>query len=152
MSLSKALLLALLQATASLVEAKSIPVQVLVGAGGELTFTSNTAQANPGDTVDFLFLSHNHTVTQGDPTKCCTPLSMDATKEIDSGYVYMTPRTSNVSYTAADTGIVKTLSFNVQSSEMMLFYCAQATHCQEGMVFAINAQVYLFSSNAKLQC
>jgi plastocyanin len=150
MSPSKVLLLALLQATAALVEAISIPVQV--GAGGELIFTADTDRANLGDTIDFMFLSHNHTVTQGDPTQCCTPLSMDASREVDSGYVYMTDRTSNVTFTAADTNIVKTLSVKVQSTEPMLFYCAQATHCQEGMVFAINAKVYPLSSKAKSRC
>ena len=133
----KVLLLALLQA---LVQAEKIVVQV--GAGGQLTFSPNSTTANLGDTIEFQFLSHNHTATQGDPTKGCAPASTVAAQCYDSGYVPVTDRNSTIFYTAENTTDIGIMTVPVGTTDTMFFYCAQADHCQESMVFAVNPQVY----------
>lgn len=47
--------------------------QVSVGANNALTYTPSVVMAQPGDMVQFNFLSQNHTVTSGDATQGCTP-------------------------------------------------------------------------------
>jgi plastocyanin len=136
---TKALLLAIFQAYVAVVQAKSWPVSV--GAGGELTFTPNTLNAAVDDTIEFQFLSHNHTVTQGQFNTGCAPSSTDAAQCYDSGYVYITDRNSTVFYTPQDTSDIRVMTVPIKNTNTMYFYCAQADHCQSSMVFVVNPQV-----------
>lgn len=56
--------------------------QVMVGPNGGLTFSPNTVTAAVGDTVQFMFVSQNHTVTAGNPSVGCTPSGL-----FNSGFV-----------------------------------------------------------------
>lgn len=47
--------------------------QVMVGPNGGLTFSPTSVTAAVGDTVQFMFVSQNHTVTSGNPNAGCTP-------------------------------------------------------------------------------
>ncbi|GAA5968107.1 hypothetical protein JCM11641_003733 [Rhodosporidiobolus odoratus] len=73
----------------------------------------------------------NHSVTQSSFVSPCEPLLNASTDErgFDSGYV-------PVSAGATDS---PTWTLNISSSTAIWFYCAQANHCQQGMVGSINA-------------
>ncbi|KAI0086390.1 Cupredoxin [Irpex rosettiformis] len=101
---------------------------VKVGNAGGLTFDPTEVQAQEGDTIQFVFLSKNHTVTQSTFANPCTKSSDTA---LDSGFQFV----------AANATTVPQYSFtmtNISSSTPLWFYCRQADHCQKGMVFAVN--------------
>lgn len=58
-------------------------LQVFVGGAAGLVFTPNTIQAAVGDTVQFNFMSKNHTVTQSSFAKPCVKLA----EGVDSGFL-----------------------------------------------------------------
>ncbi|KAK6519088.1 hypothetical protein TWF281_003776 [Arthrobotrys megalospora] len=91
---------------------------VNVGVGG-LTFAPESITANTGDTVKFVFKGGNHTVTQGTFSNPCNP----ASKGFFSGFTGSTS---------------ESFSIILANSDPIYFYCSQITHCQLGMVGAIN--------------
>jgi hypothetical protein len=118
-------------------------VQVLVGPDGLLEFLPNDIVAPVGSQIEFLFNpkvlnteyvgntlqltgSQNHTVTQSNFANPCHPL--------DGGFFSgFQPTTANPSPT--------TFTITVNNSQPIWFYCSQTvgSHCQKGMVGAINA-------------
>ncbi|KAI0819018.1 hypothetical protein BC629DRAFT_1588329 [Irpex lacteus] len=103
-------------------------ITVKVGNAGGLTFDPQEVQAQDGDTIQFVFLSKNHTLTQSSFANPCTRLSDDS---LDSGFQFV----------AANSTTVPQYSFtmtNVPAGTPLWFYCRQADHCQKGMVFAVN--------------
>lgn len=88
-------------------------------------FQPESVIAAVGDTVHFIFLQANHTVTQSTFDQPCKALP----NGIDSGFL------SNP--TGAD-GI--TFSMIVPTADPLWFYCKQRTgsHCGKGMVFSVN--------------
>ncbi|KAH8106878.1 Cupredoxin [Cristinia sonorae] len=103
---------------------------VLVGANGTLTYSPSEITAAAGDTVSFQFLSKNHTVTQSTFTSPCSNMTNpDGSLGVDSGFQ------------AVPAGATQfqqwTITVN-NASAPMWFYCRQANHCAQGMVFAIN--------------
>ncbi|KAE9963253.1 hypothetical protein BLS_009489 [Venturia inaequalis] len=147
--------LAILQSTC----ASAAMMKVLVGQNNGLTFTPSTLQAQPGDQVQFVFLSQNHTVTSGDPSAGCQPDNI-----INSDFVPVAaPATAAAAAAggggkkakkakkaaagnaaaaaaaaAAPPANPPTFTVNVQDTNPIMLYCAQAQHCQQGMVMAIN--------------
>jgi plastocyanin len=107
----------------------SITHSVAVGGNSQLIFTPTQIFAVPGDTVNYFFLDLNHTVTAGDPLDGCNPSG-----KFNSGFV---PVAANV---AAVAGVASKPSFSVlvKSFAPITVYCAQAQHCQKGMVMVIN--------------
>ncbi|KAF9452947.1 Cupredoxin [Macrolepiota fuliginosa MF-IS2] len=100
-------------------------ILVMVGKDGGLTYDPASVTAKKGDTVAFRFLSKNHTVTQSSFAKPCQPLATG----VDSGYAPV----------PANSTAFPEWSFTVNNdSAPFWFYCAQARHCQAGMVFALN--------------
>jgi len=97
--------------------------QVQVGGGG-LEFQPNNVTAAMGDTVSFVFLPKNHTVTQSSFAAPCQPLAGG----VDSGFQPV----------AANAAQVPSFTVTVNSTAPLWFYCKQASHCESGMVFAIN--------------
>jgi plastocyanin len=103
-------------------------------------FWPSSLKADPGSMVQFQFWSGNHTVTQSSFDKPCTPLEATAgagnssapTAGIKSGY-------QPVDESMPD-GQVPTYTVWVNDTKPLWFYCAQGTHCQGGMVMAINAE------------
>ncbi|KAI0290547.1 Cupredoxin [Multifurca ochricompacta] len=88
--------------------------QVQVGGTNGLVFSPNTVNASVGDTVEFVFLPKNHTVTQS--------------SGVDSGFQPV----------AANATQVPSFSVTVNATTPLWFYCRQAGHCEQGMVFAVN--------------
>ncbi|KAI3391532.1 hypothetical protein diail_7176 [Diaporthe ilicicola] len=113
-------------------------IPVLVG-GTALTFTPNSVTANPGDVLQFQFAARNHTVTQSRPTSPCQPLAAgpgapDApgtAAGVNSGFI---------PFDGGASGMVGTFTVPVMNTQPMFLYCAQAMHCQQGMVMTVNAQ------------
>lgn len=78
MHFTKSTAFAMMQSASVLAATK----QVMVGPNGGLTFSPNTVTAAVGDTVQFMFVSQNHTVTSGNPSTGCTPSG-----QFNSGFV-----------------------------------------------------------------
>ncbi|KAF3099677.1 hypothetical protein TWF569_001927 [Orbilia oligospora] len=91
---------------------------VSVGSAG-LTFSPDSITAKTGDTVQFVFKGGNHTVTQAAFSSPCNPTS----RGFSSGFTGS--RSESFSIILANT-------------DPIYFYCAQLSHCQLGMVGAIN--------------
>jgi len=132
--------------------------QVAVGPGNTLTFAPTTVQAAVGDSVQFNFLTQNHTVTAGNANAAvgCTPNGA-----FYSGFVPANGA-AGAAGAAAKAGKAaganrqhardiyldledlqeraNTRSFTVQvtSTNPQVVYCSQAQHCQAGMVMVIN--------------
>ncbi|KAJ4408926.1 hypothetical protein N0V82_009581 [Gnomoniopsis sp. IMI 355080] len=107
-------------------------IPILVG-GSALTFTPNSVVAQPGDVLQFQFGARNHTVTQSAQQSPCQPLAnanANAGGGVNSGFI---------PFDGGASGAVGTFDVPVMNNQPMWLYCAQATHCQSGMVMAINA-------------
>jgi len=91
-----------------------------------LRYNPETVDAAPGDVVEFNFRANAHTVTQSSFEYPCTA--------IDGGFkTGLQNNTMDI-----DRAILK--EFVVPKGDKPLwFYCGAPTHCQQGMVFAINA-------------
>jgi len=135
--------------------------QVIVGANNGLTFTPNTVKAAVGDTVQYMFATQNHTVTSGNAAAGCTP-----NNNFNSGFVPApgaagaaaagTPAAGAAAGTAKGkkpgqklairgensifirAGTLPSFTVPVTSTQPVTVYCAQAQHCQAGMVMVIN--------------
>ncbi|TFK88781.1 Cupredoxin [Polyporus arcularius HHB13444] len=99
--------------------------QVTVGGIGILKYNPEFVNADPGDTVTFVFKQKNHTVTQSSLASPC----VQAADGFDSGFVPV-PDDQTSNFTVAQ--------FTVIDTKPVWVYCRQANHCQQGMVFAIN--------------
>ncbi|KAI0781355.1 hypothetical protein BD413DRAFT_28117 [Trametes elegans] len=111
---------------------------VTVGGKGAnvLKFNPASVNADPGDTVFFIFEQKNHTVTQSSLNSPCSPLE----NGFDSDFVPV----------ADDVTDFQVAQFQVEDTNPVWVYCRQANHCQQGMVFAINPgdKLSTFQSNA----
>lgn len=100
--------------------------------GGSLTYDPpSLTQVQNGDVVQFQFLDKNHTVTQSTFANPCSNIT-DANgvvTGVDSGYQAVPA--------GATQFPVWQITVN-NASAPLWFYCRQATHCQNGMVFAVN--------------
>jgi len=119
MVFSKSTLVALLQSSVAF----AATVNVNVGGNKALIFTPTTVTANPGDTVQFTFIDQNHTATAGNPNAGCKPSGL-----FNSGFVPV----------ANNTNTSPTFSVPITNTNPITVYCAQAIHCQSGMVMVIN--------------
>ncbi|OSX66840.1 hypothetical protein POSPLADRAFT_1175527 [Postia placenta MAD-698-R-SB12] len=104
---------------------------ITVGLNGTLTFTPDSINATVGDTLDFSFVSGNHTITQSSfATPCSLFKAANGSAGVDSGYK---PGTES------DPA---TFSFAINDTSAPLwFYCRHPGHCEQGMVFAVNAPI-----------
>ncbi|KAI9069988.1 hypothetical protein FKP32DRAFT_1599569 [Trametes sanguinea] len=65
---------------------------VKVGANGTLTYDPPTVIAQNGDTIEFQFLSKNHTVTQSTfPAPCSNITTNGEVTGVDSGFQFVAP-------------------------------------------------------------
>ena len=99
---------------------------VIVGGNNALTYEPSNVAAAAGDTILFRFESKNHTVTRSTFANPCDAVEADA---FGSGF-------RPVAGAAPET-LEYTLLVN--NTEPVWAYCAQGNHCQQGMVFSINA-------------
>jgi plastocyanin len=102
-------------------------IPIVVG-GTSLTFMPNLVNANVGDVLQFQFAQRNHTVTQSLENTPCQPLSDSRGDAINSGFIPFNNGSNRVG----------TFNVVVRDTQPMLLYCAQAQHCQQGMVMAVN--------------
>ncbi|KAN0129616.1 Cupredoxin [Lactarius tabidus] len=98
--------------------------QVTVGSTSPLVFDPTSVTAQTNDTITFTFSPKNHTVTQSNFTAPC--LSLEG--GVDSGFEPVSSGSSEV------------VSFTiiVNDTNPSWWYCRQTSHCQNGMVFAVN--------------
>ncbi|TVY82172.1 putative GPI-anchored cupredoxin [Lachnellula suecica] len=119
---------ALVMAFAAATSAATVKVSVGVDSTGasKLVYTPNDITASVGDSVEFDFFPANHTVTQSSFADPCHPLAGG----FFSGFVP----------TNAST-LGSTFTITVKDTKPVWIYCSQikGTHCQAGMVAAINA-------------
>lgn len=111
-------------------------IPVLVG-GNTLTFTPNSVTANPGDVIQFQFAARNHTVTQSTQTSPCQPLGGNSSSA--AGGAQLGIHSGFIPFDGGSAGVVGTFDVPVLDTKPMFLYCAQANHCQSGMVMVVNA-------------
>jgi len=113
-------------------------IPVIVGGAGVLAYNPPSVNAVVGDRIVFTFREKNHTATQSTLAAPCTL----APNGFDSGFVPVD---------AGDVSGTKTAIYTVQSLDPVWVYCKQGTHCQSGMVFAVNPgdKLAQFQANAK---
>jgi len=113
--------LSLLAVGLTVAAAKTITIDV--GKGG-LVFSPDSSTAQVGDTLEFHFFSSLHTAVQGDFNKPCGR----AAGGFNSG---------PIKNSADGSGSV--FQVQVKDTNPIYFYCSTVSHCQSGMVGAINA-------------
>ncbi|KAK3951901.1 hypothetical protein QBC32DRAFT_153736 [Pseudoneurospora amorphoporcata] len=102
---------------------------VTVGYNGTLVFSPTKIAAQPGEAIQFQFVAGNHTVTQSTFDAPCQPISQNSNiTGIHSGFMAA----------AADKDNVPVYTVVVKNKNPMWLYCAQAKHCQGGMVMVVN--------------
>jgi plastocyanin len=94
--------------------------------------------AQPGDVIFFTFQQKNHTVTQSTLASPCQP----SPGGFDSGFMPVAADNTNGPFPAAQ--------LTVKDSQPIWVYCRQSSHCQQGMVFAVNpgSNFNTFKANA----
>jgi hypothetical protein len=123
-------LVATLLFSTAVVNAKNFLVKV--GANAQLIFDPDQITAAAGDTVSFQFQGKNHSVTQSTFASPCVRQTTP-TLGIDSGFMPVPSGAASLPEW--------TITVN-NGSAPLWFFCAQTkpiVHCQQGMVFAINA-------------
>lgn len=90
-----------------------------------LRYTPDNVVAKPGDKIFFDFKAANHTVTQSSFEQPCQAL--------DGGFK------SGVRMNPTDITGLSTFQIDVKDDKPIWVYCGVGTHCQQGMVFAVNA-------------
>lgn len=114
----------LASATLALATVASATVfKVSVGQNG-LEYTPSSVNATAGDQIEFIFYPKNHTVTQSTFANPCQPMANGT----DTGFVPVNATN------ATQPGVF----VNINNTDPVWFYCRQASHCQMGMVFAVN--------------
>ncbi|KAL8824093.1 MAG: hypothetical protein Q9170_008255, partial [Blastenia crenularia] len=102
--------------------------KVIVGGDKKLIFSPNSIMAAAGDTVEFTFMSQNHTLTQSTFPLPCVKMQGGA----DSNFM---PNPNNT------ISPPPTFVFQVKDTKPAWFYCKQkkpVVHCGMGMTFSIN--------------
>ncbi|KAH8153447.1 uncharacterized protein LAJ45_02260 [Morchella importuna] len=90
-----------------------------------LRYMPDNVIAKPGDKILFDFKAANHTVTQSSFEQPCQAL--------DGGFK------SGVRMNPTDITGLSTFQIDVKDDKPIWVYCGVGTHCQKGMVFAVNA-------------
>ncbi|KAK3939269.1 Cupredoxin [Diplogelasinospora grovesii] len=119
-----------LAALASMATAQKTTV-VTVAMNGTLTYSPNNIKVNAGEFVQFQFTAGNHTVTQSTFDAPCQPISMHSNVTgFHSGF--------QPAAASASMGMIPTYTIQVNNTTPLWVYCAQAKHCEAGMVMVIN--------------
>lgn len=100
-------------------------LNVTVGGSGGLIYDPAFIDAEPGDTVRFIFKQKNHTVTQSTFEKPCEHLESG----FDTGFIPVSD-SEQTNFPIAQ--------LNIHDKSPIWVYCRQGNHCQRGMVFAVN--------------
>jgi len=117
---------------------------IVVGDSNQNVFKPNSVNAAVGDTVNFIFVSKNHTVTQSTFGVPCSS-KQDG---FDSNYIAVSNATAQNQFPS--------WSITLTNTDAIWVYCKQGNHCGQGMVMAINPTVeksfdmYLATAKATL--
>jgi hypothetical protein len=98
---------------------------VEVGAYGKTLFNHPLVETAVGDVLEFQFLALNHILTQSPLMQPCEP------RGFDTDFTHFNPGNNTDDF----------LQYLVQNTDPQWFFCRQDTplsHCNAGMVFAIN--------------
>ena len=104
---------------------------VTVGVNNTQKFAPEKLTANPGEVVQFQFPYGNHTVTQSTFDKPCEPIGQ--TGNITGFHSGFQPAAASQAM-----GMTSTYSIMINDTKPVWVYCAQAKHCEAGMVMVIN--------------
>ncbi|KAJ3572500.1 hypothetical protein NP233_g3053 [Leucocoprinus birnbaumii] len=107
-----------------LVECSQI-FNVTVGGPSGLVYDPEFIDAEPGDTIRFIFEQKNHTVTQSTFESPCEPLLGG----FDTGFIPVAD-SQETNFPIAQ--------LNIHDESPIWVYCRTGNHCQKGMVFAVN--------------
>jgi len=105
---------------------------IMVGQGG-LTFNPSNISANPGDVIAFQFMAKNHSATQ---TTFAAPCNQLVNTSVTPNIVGIS---SGFMPVPANSSSFPQWRFAVTDATPLWFMCAQTGHCQQGMVFSVNA-------------
>jgi plastocyanin len=130
---------AALVSLAAIPPARAAQIPVVVGGPGVLQYNPDSVTANPGDVVVFEFHQKNHTATQSTLDAPC----VQKPGGFNSGFVPVED--------ANTAGPFPKAQFTVTDTNPVWVYCAQGSHCQQGMVFAINPGSQLAQFKAAAQ-
>jgi len=109
--------------------AQTVHVVTVGSSNGSTVYSPNNINAPVGDFVQFQFSLKNHSVVQSTFDQPCQPIASNSNiTGFFSGFMGVS---------ATDTDI-PTYTIPIANSNPIWFYCAQATHCQKGMVGVIN--------------
>lgn len=98
---------------------------------GTLTYSPNNVVAEVGDVVQFQFMAGNHTVTQSTFDQPCQPVAdFSNVTGFHSGFMPVAA--------SASQNMIPIFSVMITSTKPIWAYCAQARHCESGMVMVIN--------------
>ncbi|KAM3078142.1 hypothetical protein ACMFMG_002556 [Clarireedia jacksonii] len=97
---------------------------ILVGKDG-LKFTPNVTVANAGTKLEFHFYPQAHSVAQASFADPCVPISNGT-----GFYSGLVPTTEGAN--------VNVFTVDVNDTKPIWFYCGAQTHCEKGMVGAVN--------------
>ncbi|KAI5789584.1 hypothetical protein FPQ18DRAFT_341477 [Pyronema domesticum] len=90
-----------------------------------LTYDPPTVAAKKGDIIEFNFRANAHTLTQSSFESPCLPLKGGINTGLQNN--------------SQDIDKAIVMAFEITDDKKPLwFYCAAPTHCQQGMVFAVN--------------
>ncbi|KAL1882327.1 hypothetical protein VTK73DRAFT_1886 [Phialemonium thermophilum] len=135
------LALAALAGVASAQNGGTKMIVVTVGANKTLTYSPDKITAAVGDMVQFQFPFGNHTVTQAAFDEPCKPISLFSNVTgFHSGF--------QPAAASASEGKVPTFSIQINDTKPIWIYCAQAKHCESGMVMVINENTAANSSRS----
>ncbi|KAF2826043.1 hypothetical protein CC86DRAFT_293678, partial [Ophiobolus disseminans] len=131
--------------------ASTATMMVTVAANNKFQFTPNSITAQPGDMVDFSFVSQNHSVVSSNANRPCQP-------QRNAIYSDFQPVAAPASggngrnrgkgnrNNNRQAGNTPMFMVPVTDTDAIYIYCSQAQHCQEGMIMVINP-----SENAAVQ-
>lgn len=106
-------------------------IPVKVGNGGT-TFSPEKVVAAVGEMIQFQFVGGNHTATQSTFAQPCQPIGMSSPNVTGFHSGFQPAAASSAQ------GMTSTFSIMVNSTTPLWVYCAQAKHCEGGMVMVIN--------------
>lgn len=112
--------------------AQKVQVVTVSSANNSLVYSPNNIKAAAGDMVQFQFVAGNHTVTQSTFDQPCRPINSVMTNVTGFHSGYMPVAASQA------TGMIPTYTIQINNTTPLWVYCAQARHCESGMVMVIN--------------
>jgi plastocyanin len=107
-------------------------IAVTVGLNGTLTFSPDNVTASVGDMVQFQFVAGNHTATQSNFDNPCQPISMHNASATGFHSGFQPAAASKA------MGMTSVYTVPINDTKPIWVYCAQAKHCEAGMVMVIN--------------